>query len=151
MVNIESQKDGHIQLIQNICFFPGQSQLIGPPQPIVASIGDDIILPCHLEPADDVAAMTLEWTKSDLNPTFVHVWRAGQDLILTKHPSYKDRTSLSVNELKRGNISLKLSDVKPSDQGTYQCYIPKLDKGSTVQLVVGKWTHNVVCAYGEEL
>ncbi|KAK5848105.1 hypothetical protein PBY51_005752 [Eleginops maclovinus] len=30
----------------------GQSQLIGSSQPIVANLGDDIILPCYLEPAD---------------------------------------------------------------------------------------------------
>lgn len=123
---------------KQIYFFPGQSQLIGPLQPIVATVGGDIILPCHLEPAVDVAAMTLEWTRSDLNPIFVHVWRAGQDLVHTKHPSYQERTSLSVDELKRGNISLKLSKVKLSDQGTYHCYIPKLNKRSSVKLVVGK-------------
>ncbi|XP_044198412.1 butyrophilin subfamily 3 member A2-like [Thunnus albacares] len=55
-------------------FCRGESQLIGPPQPIVARVGDDIILPCHLEPAMDVVAKTLEWTRSDLDVD-VHVRR----------------------------------------------------------------------------
>ncbi|GLD73006.1 butyrophilin subfamily 3 member A2-like protein [Lates japonicus] len=114
----------------------GQSQLIGPSQPIVAKVSDDIILPCHLDPAEDVVAMTLEWTRPDLDPNFVHMRRAGQDLVDTKHPSYKGRTSLFINELRRGNISLKLSKVKLSDGGTYHCFIPKLDKRSSVELVV---------------
>ena len=66
--------------------FPGESLLIGPPQPIVARVGDDIILPCHLEPAMDVVAKTLEWKRSDLN-TFVHVRRLGQEFVKQKSPN----------------------------------------------------------------
>uniref|UniRef100_A0A4W6D4Y9 Ig-like domain-containing protein n=1 Tax=Lates calcarifer TaxID=8187 RepID=A0A4W6D4Y9_LATCA len=112
-----------------------QSQLIGPSQPIVATVGDDVILPCHLDPAEDVGTMILEWTRPDLKPIYVHMRRAGQDLV-DKHPSYIGRTSLFINELKHGNISLKLSKVKLSDGGTYHCFIPKLDKRSSVELVV---------------
>ncbi|XP_053199173.1 butyrophilin subfamily 2 member A1-like [Scomber japonicus] len=113
----------------------GQSQLIGSSQPIVATVGDDIILPCHLEPAEDVTAKILEWTRPDLKPSYVHVVRSGQDLVETKHPSYKDRTSLVIEELKHGNISLKLSKVKLSDKGTYKCYIHE-NRQSSVNLVV---------------
>ncbi|XP_044197991.1 butyrophilin subfamily 3 member A2-like isoform X2 [Thunnus albacares] len=114
----------------------GQSQLIGSSQPIVATVGDDIILPCHLEPAMDVAAMTLEWTRSDMDSIFVHLCRAGQDVIHVKHPSYKGRTSLFTDELKQGNISLKLSKVKLSDGGKYKCNIPKLNTQSFDELFV---------------
>ena len=123
-----------------MCFFPGQSQLIAPSQPIVAKVGDDIILPCHLEPEADVVAMTLEWTRPDLNPRFVHVRRAGQDNVRIQHPSFTGRTSVSIDDLKHGNVSLKLSKVKPSDAGRYQCYIPKLNRGAFVELVFGKET-----------
>ncbi|KAL7376017.1 hypothetical protein ABVT39_028030 [Epinephelus coioides] len=126
----------------------GQSQLIGSSQPIVATVGDDIILPCHLEPAVDIAAMTLEWTRSDLDPEFVFVWRAGLDLVHTKHPSYKGRTSLFSDELKRGNISLKLSDVRPSDAGRYRCFIPDMRKGSFIELVVGAVSSPVITLAG---
>uniref|UniRef100_A0A8P4K573 Ig-like domain-containing protein n=1 Tax=Dicentrarchus labrax TaxID=13489 RepID=A0A8P4K573_DICLA len=104
---------------------------------ILAGVGDDIILPCHLQPALDVTAETVEWKRSDLKPIFIHVWRAGQDLIKERNPSYKGRTSLFINELKHGNISLKLSKVQRSDQGTYECDLPLLQKQSSVRLVVG--------------
>ncbi|XP_059210502.1 butyrophilin subfamily 1 member A1-like [Centropristis striata] len=106
-------------------------------QPIVANIGDDIILPCYLEPGVDASAMTLEWTRSDLNPIFVHVRRSGQDLASAQNPSYRGRTSVSIDEMKKGNISMKISKVKPSDAGRYKCFIPKLNKESFIQLVVG--------------
>ncbi|XP_033182505.1 myelin-oligodendrocyte glycoprotein-like [Anabas testudineus] len=114
----------------------GQSKLIGPSQPIVATVSEDIILPCQLEPAVDVAAMTLEWTRSDLNPRFVSVWRSYEDLVNLKHPSYKGRTSLFSDELKHGNISLKLTKVKPADEGRYRCYVPDNNEESLVELVV---------------
>ncbi|XP_049424570.1 trichohyalin-like [Epinephelus fuscoguttatus] len=126
----------------------GQSQLIGSSQPIVATVGDDIILPCHLEPAVDVAAMTLDWTRSDLDSIFVLVWRAGQDYSYSKDPSYKGRTSLFTDELKRGNISLKLSDVRLSDAGRYRCFIPKLNIESVVELVVGAASSPVISLAG---
>ncbi|XP_067435474.1 butyrophilin subfamily 3 member A2-like isoform X1 [Thunnus thynnus] len=126
----------------------GQSQLIGSSQPIVATVGDDVILPCHLEPAMDVAAMTLEWTRSDLDSICVHVQRAHQDFIQTIHPSYRGRTSLFTDELKQGNISLKLSKVKLSDEGKYKCNIPTLNKQSSVELFVGAASSPVISLAG---
>ncbi|XP_042256671.1 butyrophilin-like protein 1 [Thunnus maccoyii] len=126
----------------------GLSQVIGPSQPVIVTVGDDIILPCHLKPATDAVGMTLEWARPDLNPRFVHVWHEGQDLQINQHPSYKGRTSLSVEKLKHGDISLKLSRVKLSDNGKYRCYFPDLNKDSTVQLVVGTASSPVISLAG---
>lgn len=108
-------------------------------QPIVATVGDDIILPCRLEPAVDVVSRAVEWARLNLNPRFVHVRRDGAELLIDQNPSYLGRTSIPVHKLKYGDVSLKLSKLKLSDNGTYRCYIPELNKGSTVQLIVGKW------------
>ncbi|XP_026225381.1 butyrophilin-like protein 2 [Anabas testudineus] len=135
----------HLLLTQ---FNRGQSKLIGSSQPIVATVGDDIILPCRLEPAVDVTAMTLEWTRSNLNPRFVFVLRTGRELVNIKHPSYKGRTSLFTDKLRQGNISLKLSKVKPADEGKYQCFIPKLNEASLVRLVVGAAASPVISLTG---
>ena len=121
----------------------GQSAVIGPLQPIVASVGDNVTLPCHLEPAVDAAAITFEWTRADLSPRFVHVWRSGENLMDLQNPAYKDRTSVSEEKLKSGDISLKLSNVKPSDEGKYRCFIPGWKKESFVELVVGNWVHSM--------
>ncbi|XP_074480677.1 butyrophilin subfamily 3 member A2-like [Sebastes fasciatus] len=117
-------------------------------QPIVATLGDDITLPCHLVPAEDATDLTLEWTRPDLNPRFVHVWRSGQELVSKKHKSYEGRTSLFLDELKSGNISLKLSKVKIADQGRYRCFIPGLDRQSFVELVVGAVSSPVITLAG---
>ncbi|XP_078137938.1 butyrophilin subfamily 1 member A1-like [Centroberyx gerrardi] len=113
-------------------------------RPIVAIVGDDIILPCHLEPAMDAVAMTLEWARPDLNLRFVHVRHYRQELVIYKHPSYMGRTSLFIDKLKHGDISLKLSKVKLSDEGKYRCFLPSLDRNSIVQLVVGAVSSPVI-------
>lgn len=122
----------------NLLFFPGQSQTIGPPQPVVVMVGDDTVLPCQLEPPMDAVQMTVEWGRPDLNPRFVYVWHDGQELLADQNPAYKARVSVSRNQLNQGDISLKLSKVKISDNGTYRCYIPKQSKEYFVELVVGK-------------
>ncbi|XP_069580696.1 butyrophilin subfamily 3 member A2-like [Brachyistius frenatus] len=113
-----------------------QSQMISPPRPVLALVGDDIVLPCHLEPAADVIADTLEWARFDLKPRFVFLRRDGVELLINQHPSYVGRTSVSTDKLKHGDISLNLSGVKLSDLGEYRCSIPGV-ASSTVRLVVG--------------
>ncbi|XP_029932739.1 butyrophilin subfamily 3 member A2-like, partial [Myripristis murdjan] len=122
----------------------GQSQLIGPPQPIVAIVGDDIVLPCHLDPAVDAFDMIVEWTRPDLDHRLVLLWRHGWELEHKNHLSYEGRTSLFMEKLKNGDVSLKLSEVKLSDEGKYRCFIPSLDRESIVELVVGAASSPVI-------
>ncbi|XP_034546906.1 trichohyalin-like [Notolabrus celidotus] len=112
-------------------------EMIGSSQPIVAMIGEDAVLPCHLNPAINAFDNTVEWARPDLNPRFVYVWRDRVELEIKKHPTFRGRTSMFSEELKHGNVSLKLSRVKLSDGGGYRCFIPPLSKSAMVQLVVG--------------
>ncbi|XP_067380024.1 butyrophilin subfamily 3 member A3-like isoform X2 [Channa argus] len=121
-------------ILMHLC--RAQSKLIGSSQPIMTTLGEDIILPCQLEPKKDAAGLTLGWMRSDLDPRFVHAWRSGREVVDKKHKSFEGRTSLFIDELKNGNISLKLTKVQISDEGRYRCFIPALDKQSFVQVVI---------------
>ena len=59
-----------------------------------------------------------------------------------KNPLYAGRTALPRDGLASGNASLTLTNVTLSDQGSYRCFIPKLNshaKETVVHiLVVGK-------------
>lgn len=101
-------------------------------------VGDDVVLPCQLVPPVDAASMTMEWGRTDLDPRFVYVWHGGQELLDDQNKSYKGRASLSINKLKHGDLSLTLSEVNVSDNGTYRCYIPKRQEEYFVELLVGK-------------
>ncbi|XP_062301376.1 butyrophilin-like protein 10 [Scomber scombrus] len=128
----------------------GQSQVVGPSQPVIVRVGDDVLLPCNLKPVTDAVSMTLEWSRPDLNPRFVHVWHEGKDLHDEQHSSYKGRTSLSIERLKHGDISLKLSKVKLSDNGKYRCYLPHLKKDSFAELVVGASSSPAISLLGTD-
>ncbi|XP_060907341.1 butyrophilin subfamily 3 member A2-like [Labrus mixtus] len=120
--------------------YRGESQGVGPSQTITALVGEDVILPCQLEPAVDAVSKIVEWGRPDLEPRFVHVRHEGQNLLDNQNPSYKGRTSVSVDKLRHGDLSLKLSAVRLSDNGVYRCYFPSQKKQSTVELVVGSFS-----------
>lgn len=96
-----------------------------------------MVLPCHLEPP-----LVVEWSRQDLRPVqYVHVYRDHGEVTDMKTESYTGRTALFPEELKRGNMSLKVRAVTPRS--------PAQD--STVQLVVGecvlvggRWTPSVL-------
>uniref|UniRef100_A0A4W6DRJ0 Ig-like domain-containing protein n=1 Tax=Lates calcarifer TaxID=8187 RepID=A0A4W6DRJ0_LATCA len=115
----------------------GQFQVICPTQTIVALLGDDVILPCHLEPPISASSETVEWTRPGVHPKYVHVHQDGRLLYEIQNPSYSRRTRLFVDELKHGNVSMKIFKVKLSDEGTYRCLIPSVQKEASVQLLVG--------------
>ncbi|XP_042257891.1 myelin-oligodendrocyte glycoprotein-like isoform X3 [Thunnus maccoyii] len=121
----------------------GQSEVIGSTQPIIASPGDDVILPCHLDPEFNVKGLTVEWSKPDLKPdpsdrlsrvAYVHLYRDRREVPDMKIPAYLNRTELFTDELERGNISLKIMNVTLADEGRYRCFIPKLE--SRVQFAI---------------
>ncbi|CAK6982976.1 myelin-oligodendrocyte glycoprotein-like isoform X2 [Scomber scombrus] len=120
----------------------GQSDVIGSSQPIIASPGDDVILPCHLNPEFDVQELTVEWSKPDLKPdplAYVHVYRHRREDYNMKIPAYIGRTEMFVDQLEHGNISLKILNVMLADEGRYRCFVPKLNSGvqyAIVRLVV---------------
>ncbi|KAM9717573.1 uncharacterized protein ACNS7B_021217 [Menidia menidia] len=113
-----------------------QSEVVGPPAPLVAPLGGEVVLPCSLQPAADVYGLTVEWARPDLRPKYVSVWSNGEFMQAYENPAFSGRKSLFTEELRRGNISLKLSDLRPSDQGSYRCYVPNLDGLAIVDLLV---------------
>uniref|UniRef100_A0A7N6C0U1 Ig-like domain-containing protein n=1 Tax=Anabas testudineus TaxID=64144 RepID=A0A7N6C0U1_ANATE len=125
-------------------FVEVQSELICSHQPIIAAVGDDVILPCHLELALSAGLMTVEWAKPGLHPKYVQVHQDGRLLYEVQNPSYHYRTRLFVDELMSGNVSLKLYKVKPSDEGKYWCLLPLVEKEALITLIVSSISTPVI-------
>ncbi|XP_034150985.1 butyrophilin subfamily 2 member A1 isoform X2 [Esox lucius] len=137
--------------------FQGSSQIqvLGPADPVIALEGDDIILLCYLKPNVSAKDMIVEWTRTDLktpqNTKRVHLYRDGRYANDDQLPAYMGRTSLFPEELKNGNVSLKLSTVKLTDAGSYGCLIPLLSsqvKGVTIHLTVGAVSQPMISIEG---
>ncbi|XP_071315003.1 butyrophilin-like protein 2 [Trachinotus anak] len=89
---------------------------------VTAAVGDDIILPCSLQPPHDVTTLRVEW---EFNGRIVHAYRSMGDHLDGQDVNFKDRTSLFKDEMAKGNISLKLINVREEDAGTYTCSVYK--------------------------
>ncbi|KAL0970565.1 hypothetical protein UPYG_G00243800 [Umbra pygmaea] len=102
-------------------------EVIGPSDPITADAGDDIILPCYLKPNISAEDMKVQWFRvrhNILEPgTLVHLYEDGRDQNEDQILSYKGRTALFKEEMKKGNTSLKLRHVHGYDDGFYQCLV----------------------------
>ena len=112
--------------------------MIGSHEPVNVTIGDDAVLSCHLEPEFDAKTQTVEWRRDQ---TIVHVYRNRDDDPAHQDESFRGRTSLFREEMIRGNISLKLTNVTEQDAGEYMCFVPNLRgqaKKGYVTLIVGE-------------
>ncbi|XP_032364406.1 myelin-oligodendrocyte glycoprotein, partial [Etheostoma spectabile] len=120
-------------------------RVVGASQPIVAVQGDDVILPCHVEPQLDVEEMTVDWFRPDVPPDpgdplsncrYVHSYQDKQHEEDMKKASCAGRTEMFPDGLRHGNISLKIRDVRRSDRGLYRCQVPHLWSDADIKLNV---------------
>uniref|UniRef100_A0A8C3FAW3 Ig-like domain-containing protein n=1 Tax=Chrysemys picta bellii TaxID=8478 RepID=A0A8C3FAW3_CHRPI len=100
---------------------PSQFTVTGPDRPITASIGGEAILPCHLFPRISAEDMELRWFRSKFSPA-VHLYRDGQDQYGEQMPEYRGRTELLKDDITNGSVSLRIRNIRPSDNGQYVCF-----------------------------
>ncbi|KAM9422516.1 butyrophilin subfamily 1 member A1-like [Salvelinus alpinus] len=102
-------------------------EVLGPTRAIVAVAGDNIILPCYIKPNITAEDMRVDWFRINLpdpqSNIRVHLYQDGRDTYHDQILSYRGRTSLFKEELKKGNTSLKLTRVQGTDNGRYKCLV----------------------------
>ncbi|KAL1278785.1 hypothetical protein QQF64_025458 [Cirrhinus molitorella] len=102
-----------------------QYEVVGPADAVLAVAGEDVILPCSVKPNMSVVDMRVGWSRQDQKDSqIVHLYEDHVDKNTDQSQSYRGRTKLNHQELQRGNVSLKLSSVRVSDEGRYKCFIP---------------------------
>ncbi|KAI5092854.1 k23 [Silurus meridionalis] len=67
--------------------------------------------------------MRVEWLRLKEAALLVHLYKDHEDIYGKQAQPYRGRTSLFKEELQKGNASLKLSDLRVSDEGEYKCLI----------------------------
>ncbi|XP_065421140.1 butyrophilin subfamily 1 member A1-like isoform X3 [Chrysemys picta bellii] len=93
----------------------------GPDHPVIASLGGEAILPCHLSPRMSAENMEVRWFRSQFSPA-VHLYRDGQDQYGEQMPEYQERTELLRDDITNGSVSLRIRNVQLSDNGQYKCF-----------------------------
>ncbi|XP_036967089.1 uncharacterized protein LOC119026702 [Acanthopagrus latus] len=104
------------------------------PEVKVEQVGQDVTLECR---AGDVTIRAAEWIRSEPEPpTDILSWRDGHD---QQDSSFTGRVQLVDGELKTGDVSMILKDVKREDSGTYECRVQtaasRRNKTETISIV----------------
>ncbi|XP_049425134.1 V-set domain-containing T-cell activation inhibitor 1-like [Epinephelus fuscoguttatus] len=125
-----------------MCVSPGLSNVTVSQEPVKVVVGEDAILGCHLEPPLNATTLGVRWIQEVVwkrNEATVHVYRANDDSLDNQDENFRGRTSLFRDEMARGNISLKLTNVTKRDAGNYTCHVPslksKIRKGNVTLIV----------------
>uniref|UniRef100_A0A8B9BBX5 Ig-like domain-containing protein n=1 Tax=Anser brachyrhynchus TaxID=132585 RepID=A0A8B9BBX5_9AVES len=105
---------------------PAQLRVVGPGHPLTATVGQDVVLPCHLSPQRDARTLDVRWIRDDSSET-VHHYRNGEDLYGEQMGAYAGRTELARDGLSAGNLDLRIMGLRPSDDGQYVCTVGDAD------------------------
>ncbi|MEQ2301279.1 hypothetical protein AMECASPLE_034279 [Ameca splendens] len=101
---------------------------------ITAEAGQDIILPCRAPDSKPVIAV--KWTRTDLGPDYVFLYRDDQISLENQLLSYKNRVDLKETQMKDGDVSLVLKNVTTDDRGTYECRVVQTETNSRTTILI---------------
>nr|XP_038028165.1 butyrophilin subfamily 3 member A2-like isoform X2 [Anas platyrhynchos] len=103
-----------------------QLRVVGPGHPVTATVGQDVVLPCHLSPQRDARTLDVKWIRDRLSET-VHHYHNGEDLYGEQTGAYAGRTELATDGLSVGSLDLLITGLRPSDDGQYVCTVGDAD------------------------
>ncbi|KAM9168463.1 butyrophilin subfamily 3 member A2-like [Mergus octosetaceus] len=103
-----------------------QLRVEGPGHPLTATVGQDVVLPCHLSPQRDARSLEVRWIRDSISET-VHHYRNGEDLYGEQMGAYAGWTELFKDGLSAGSLDLRITGLRPSDDGRYICTVENAD------------------------
>ncbi|XP_045854646.1 butyrophilin-like protein 9 isoform X1 [Meles meles] len=95
-------------------------RVVGPGEPILALVGEEVEFSCHLSPYLDAEDMEIRWFRSQTSDV-VHLYQGGQELYSQQMAQFQNRTKLIKDYIMDGSVNLQLHGVIPADEGLYGC------------------------------
>uniref|UniRef100_F6RFF9 Butyrophilin subfamily 1 member A1 n=1 Tax=Ornithorhynchus anatinus TaxID=9258 RepID=F6RFF9_ORNAN len=106
--------------LQLLTMGSAQFSVIGPAEPVLALEGGDTEMPCHLNPKESAEFMEVRWFRSQPS-NVVHLYDSGAELFGEQMEEYQGRTELVTDALDYGSVTVRLRNVRVSDEGNYHC------------------------------
>uniref|UniRef100_A0A4W3GLB3 Ig-like domain-containing protein n=1 Tax=Callorhinchus milii TaxID=7868 RepID=A0A4W3GLB3_CALMI len=99
-----------------------QFTVSGPALPVPAIAGSDVVLDCKCSIDLPREGVEVRWFRTRFDSP-VHLYKDGLHQLRKQDEAYRHRTQLFVEEFINGNVSLRLGDVRVSDNGQYTCLV----------------------------
>ncbi|XP_020822434.1 butyrophilin subfamily 2 member A2-like isoform X7 [Phascolarctos cinereus] len=90
-------------------------------EPPLTMIGEDATLRCHLFPKKSAEQMEVRWFRSQFSPA-VYVYKDGKERDEEQMEEYRGRTTFVRDNIRDGNVALKIHNVTAFENGRYHCY-----------------------------
>ncbi|KAI7802943.1 putative junctional adhesion molecule-like [Triplophysa rosa] len=104
----------------------------GPSGPLVVPLGGSVLLPCSVDSLSSLEDLEVEWKRSD-SQTLIHLYQDGDIRPDSQHEDYHDRAHFFTENIKQGNFSLLMKNVRQEDEGQYTCTVHSgQESGETV-------------------
>nr|XP_014991225.2 butyrophilin subfamily 2 member A1 isoform X1 [Macaca mulatta] len=109
-------------LLLRLCaLVSAQFIVVGPTDPILATVGENTTLRCHLSPEKNAEDMEVRWFRSQFFPA-VFVYKGGRERTEEQMEEYRGRTTFVSKDISRGSVALVIHNVTAQENGTYRCY-----------------------------
>lgn len=114
---------------------------------VVAKEGDDVILPCHSSPKQNLENGLFDWKTDVSGETEVFLYHSGvhyNNGRLGQSEQFIGRVSHFPEQLKNGNASIMIQKAKVADSGIYECIFPHHQPETqkfSIELLVGECFH----------
>nr|XP_028703602.1 butyrophilin subfamily 2 member A1-like isoform X3 [Macaca mulatta] len=109
-------------LLLRLCaLVSAQFTVVGPTDPILAKVGENTMLRCHLSPEKNAEDMEVRWFRSQFSPA-VFVYKGGRERTEEQMEEYRGRTTFVSKDISRGSVALIIHNVTAQENGTYRCY-----------------------------
>ncbi|XP_017894575.1 PREDICTED: butyrophilin-like protein 2 [Capra hircus] len=120
--SLAEEKGSDISIPEKLQAELASLKVIGPSQPILVRVGEDIQLTCSLAPRTDARSMEVRWVRSHRHPA---VYTDGARVAGEQMAEYRGRTVLLSDAISEGRLTLQINDARTSDDGKYRCLFEK--------------------------